>query len=135
MRLHSVLLYASFVLASLSCRNNRGEIPDTCVIVVSLDGFRWDYCDLYDTPNLDDLSESGVKADRLIPCFPTKTFPNHYTLATGLYPDHHGIINNSFYADDLHGIYRIADSEMVRNPDAYFGEPIWVTAEQQELFP
>jgi alkaline phosphatase D len=104
---------------------------DSYVIVVSFDGFRWDYQDLYETPNLDLLEKEGVKAKHLISSFPTKTFPNHYTLATGLYPDHHGIINNSFYAADLNGIYRIGDESMVRNPEAYFGEPIWVTAEEQ----
>ena len=107
------------------------ETPDPYVIVVSFDGFRWDYQDLYETPNFDLLQNNGVKAKYLISSFPTKTFPNHYTLATGLYPDHHGIINNSFYAPDLDGIYRIGDREMVANPDAYFGEPIWVTAEKQ----
>lgn len=104
---------------------------DSYVLVVSFDGFRWDYSELYETPNFDDMALQGVKADHLISSFPTKTFPNHYTLATGLYPDHHGIINNSFYAPELQGIYRIGDREMVTNPDAYFGEPIWVTAEKQ----
>jgi alkaline phosphatase D len=104
---------------------------DTYVLVVSFDGFRWDYSELYETPNFDLLAQNGVKAEHLISSFPTKTFPNHYTLATGLYPDHHGIINNSFYAPDLQGIYRIGDREMVTDPDAYFGEPIWVTAEKQ----
>ncbi len=99
--------------------------------MVSFDGFRWDYTDLYDTPNFDAMTASGVRAEKLIPSFPTKTFPNHYTLATGLYPDHHGIINNSFYAAELDGIYRMGDRNMVSNPDAYFGEPIWVTAEKQ----
>ena len=104
---------------------------DTYVIVVSFDGFRWDYQDLYDTPNFDLLEQEGAKAEYLISSFPTKTFPNHYALATGLYPDHNGIINNSFYAAELDGVYRIGDSDMVTNPDAYFGEPLWVTAEKQ----
>lgn len=127
-----------FLLLCASCRNNQEdstqdptETFDEYVILVSFDGFRWDYPKLYDTPHMDDMARKGVKAERLIPSFPTKTFPNHYTLATGLYPDHHGIINNSFYAPDLNGIYRIGDSRMVTDPDAYFGEPIWVTAEQQ----
>ena len=121
------------VLACLSCNNGETETLDTYVIMVSFDGFRWDYTDLYDTPNFDALAENGVKAERLIPSFPTKTFPNHYTLATGLFPDHNGIINNSFYAAELGGIYRIGDASMLTNPDAYFGEPIWVTAEQQGI--
>ncbi|MCP4310004.1 MAG: alkaline phosphatase family protein [Bacteroidetes bacterium] len=126
-RLGVVLLLLPFI----SC-NLKEEIPiDSYVVMVSFDGFRWDYCDLFNTPNFDAMAEAGVKADRMIPSFPTKTFPNHYALATGLYPDHNGIINNSFDSPDLGGIYRISDRDMVKNPDAYFGEPIWLTAEQQ----
>lgn len=120
-----------------SCGRKGGEnngVPiDSYVIMVSFDAFRWDYMDLYETPNFDSMVASGVKAKSLIPSFPTKTFPNHYTLATGLYPDHHGIINNSFYAEDLGGIYRMGDRTMVGNPSAYAGEPIWLTAEKQGL--
>ncbi len=128
-----------FSLLLFSCKGNETEKQldtrtfDEYVIVVSFDGFRWDYADMYESPNLDEMREEGIKADRLIPSFPTKTFPNHYTVATGLYPDNHGIINNSFYAEDLGGIYRIRDSRMVTDPDAYFGEPIWVTAEKQGI--
>ena len=104
---------------------------ESYVVMVSFDGFRWDYANIYETPHFDQLATEGVKADRLIPSFPTKTFPNHYTLATGLYPDHHGIINNSFYAEDLDGVYRIGYIPLVTSGDSYFGEPIWVTAEQQ----
>ena len=106
---------------------------DSYVVMVSFDGFRWDYTDLYNTPNFDDMATVGVRAGKLIPSFPTKTFPNHYTLATGLYPDHHGIINNSFYAPELNGIYRMGDRSMVENPAAYSGEPIWLSAEKQGL--
>jgi len=129
---HVIVLLS--LLSSCSGKKNvetESGTLDTYVVVVSFDGYRWDYPELYDTPNFDDLALKGVKAEYLQSSFPTKTFPNHYTLATGLYPDHHGIINNSFYAEDLGGIYRIGDREMVTNPDAYFGEPIWVTAEKQ----
>ncbi len=126
------VVLAVLILAGLSaCRKYQEGSIDSYVVVVSFDGFRWDYPDLYLTPNFDRMAQEGVKAEYLISSFPTKTFPNHYTLATGLYPDHHGIINNSFYAPDLQGIYRIGDQAMVTNPDAYFGEPIWVTAETQ----
>jgi predicted AlkP superfamily pyrophosphatase or phosphodiesterase len=101
------------------------------VVLVSLDGFRWDYNKLYNTPNLNKLAFEGVKADRLIPSFPTKTFPNHYTIVTGLYPDHHGIIDNSFPAPDLGLFFRMGDREAVENPAFYGGEPVWVTAEKQ----
>ena len=126
------------VLLFSSCqgaRDGKDETgtPETYVLLVSFDGFRWDYQDLYETPNFDQLEQKGVKARYMIPSFPTKSFPNHYTLATGLYPDHHGIINNSFYAPDLDRIYRIGDVSMVTNPASYFGEPIWVTAEKQGI--
>lgn len=101
------------------------------VVLVSFDGCRWDYPDLYDTPQLDAMAAEGVKAERVISSFPTKTFPNHYAIATGLYPDHHGIINNTFYAPDLDMLYRIGNREMVQNGDFYEGEPIWNTAEKQ----
>ncbi len=101
------------------------------VILVSFDAFRWDYSKLYRTPNLDKMATEGVKADRLIPSFPTKTFPNHYSIATGLYPDNHGIIDNSFPAPDLGLFYRMGDRSAVENPDFYGGEPLWTTAEKQ----
>jgi len=131
-RWHVLFLFVLFA----SCSGKKKVVEesgtlDTYVIVVSFDGFRWDYSDLYETPNLDLMEKNGVKAEHLQPSFPTSTFPNHYTLATGLYPDHHGIINNSFYASELEGVYRIGDTDMVTNPDAYFGEPLWVTAEKQ----
>jgi len=103
------------------------------VVLVSFDGFRWDYPSLYNTPNLDKLASRGVKADRMIPSFPTKTFPNHYTLATGLHPGKHGLINNTFYDAELDYIYRMGDRSAVENGAFYGGEPIWVTASKQGL--
>lgn len=101
------------------------------VVLVSFDGFRWDYPSLYKTPALDELAAKGVKAASLVPSFPTKTFPNHYTLATGLHPGNHGLVNNTFYAPDLDRIYRMGDRSAVEEGAFYGGEPIWVTAEMQ----
>jgi predicted AlkP superfamily pyrophosphatase or phosphodiesterase len=101
------------------------------VVLVSLDAFRWDYSKLYNTPNLNKLAKDGVTAERMISSFPTNTFPNHYSIATGLYPDHHGLINNSFPAPDLGLYYRMGDRAAVENPAFYGGEPVWVTAENQ----
>jgi alkaline phosphatase D len=101
------------------------------VLLVSLDAFRWDYSKIYHTPNLDKLARDGVKAERMYSSFPTVTFPNHYSIATGLYPDHHGIINKSFPAPDLGLFYRMGDRTAVENPAFYGGEPVWVTAEKQ----
>lgn len=104
------------------------------LVVVSLDGFRWDYADRMNTPNLDYIAEHGVKAEYMQPSFPTVTFPNHYTLATGLYPNNHGLIFNHFYAPDLGGIrYSSKDAKSVVNPDFYGGEPGWNTAEKHNI--
>lgn len=100
------------------------------VVMLSMDAFRWDYPDLYDTPNLDSIARIGVKSKSLQPCFPSKTFPNHYSMATGMHPDHHGIVQNNFY-DSLLGEFRMSDINAVSNPSFYGGEPIWVTAEKQ----
>lgn len=120
----SVLLFAGF-------RKNIRKPFKNYVVLVSFDAFRWDYSKLYLTPNLNKMAFDGVKADRLIPSFPTKTFPNHYSIATGLYPDHHGIVDNSFSAPDLGLFYRMGDRAAVENPAFYGGEPIWRTAEKQ----
>jgi predicted AlkP superfamily pyrophosphatase or phosphodiesterase len=129
--INSLLLLLLVIL--LSCGFTRdGRRPfKNYVLLVSLDGFRWDYPKLCKTPNIDRLGTDGVKADRLIPSFPTITFPNHYTIATGLYPDHHGLIDNNFLATDLNLSYRMSDRSAVENPSFYGGEPIWVTAQKQ----
>lgn len=132
MRTSKHLLLVLILLSTVPSCNKRGKGSlDSYLIVVSFDGFRWDYAGRYDASNFHEMSQNGVHAERMIPVFPTKTFPNHYTMATGLYPDHHGIISNSFYAKDLGGLYRGGDPEMVNSPDAYEGEPIWATAEKE----
>jgi predicted AlkP superfamily pyrophosphatase or phosphodiesterase len=131
MRINWRVLLLLLLIVAGSCKNRSNETLESYVVLVSFDGFRWDYTDLYTTPNFDDMALHGVKAKHLIPSFPTKTFPNHYAIATGLYPDHNGIINNSFYVPELKSIYRMGDRSMVTSPDSYFGEPIWVTAEKQ----
>ena len=110
-----------------------GGRKENYVLVVSLDAFRYDYHTLYKTPNLDRLAKEGVKADKMFASFPTNTFPNHYSIATGLYPDNHGLINNNFFASDLGLFYEMGNRSAVENPDFYGGEPMWVTAEKQGL--
>lgn len=101
------------------------------VIMLSMDGFRWDYTENVPTPNFDKIARLGVRAQSLIPSFPTKTFPNHYSIATGLYPDHHGIVLNSFYDEEMDRYYEIPDRKAVEDGSFYGGEPFWVTAEKQ----
>jgi predicted AlkP superfamily pyrophosphatase or phosphodiesterase len=99
------------------------------VILISLDGFRYDYLDKYKPETLNELAKNGVRAKWMIPSFPTKTFPNHYTIATGLYPAHHGIVENNVY--DFGTVFSMSKREEVQNPRWWLGEPVWVTAEKQ----
>ncbi|HEX7917661.1 ectonucleotide pyrophosphatase/phosphodiesterase [Rudaea sp.] len=101
------------------------------LILISIDGFRADFFDRGLTPNLKALASDGVRAQAMRPAFPTLTFPNHYTLVTGLYPDHHGIVNNRF-SDPASGkkfVYK--DASITSDPSWWGGEPIWVGVERQ----
>ena len=104
---------------------------DQYVLLISMDGFRSDYLDITDTPNFDKMAKNGIRSDGLKPVFISKTFPNHYSIATGMYAESHGVIANSFFASDLDKYYSIRDRKSVENGDFYGGEPIWVTAEKQ----
>lgn len=103
------------------------------VILISIDGMRHDYIEKYKAHHLEKLAQSGVKATWMIPSFPTLTFPNHYTIATGLFPSHHGVVANSFYDKKMKQAYRIRDRSAVENPKWYGGTPIWVLAEKQAM--
>jgi len=101
--------------------------------MISFDGFRSDYLDWYDTPNMDNFISKGVRAEGLIPVFVSKTFPNHYSIATGLYAENHGLIGNHFYDPLLDDEYSLSDRSKVEDPKFYEGEPIWVTAEKNNI--
>ena len=120
------LILTITALLSASSKN------DQVTVIISLDGFRWDYTQWYDTPFLDRMAEEGVEA-ALIPSYPSKTFPNHYTLATGLYPDHHGIIGNKFINRATGKKFSLSNREVKHDAHYYGGEPIWLTAQRQGL--
>jgi len=101
------------------------------VLLISMDGFRYDYLNKANTPNFDNLLQGGVTSKALVPVFTSKTFPNHYSIATGMYAENHGLIANTFYATDIGKPYAIRDRKAVENGQFYGGEPIWVTAERQ----
>lgn len=106
----------------------------TVVVLISLDGFRHDYLDSFATPNLDAIAMVGVKAEALIPAFPTKTFPNHYSIVTGLHPEEHGIAANKMYDPATDTWFQIgAGSPATREAYWFEGEPVWVTAKKQGL--
>jgi len=97
------------------------------VILISIDGFRADYLNRGISPALSALAADGVRAERMLPSFPSVTFPNHTTLVTGLYPDHNGIVNNNFVDKAMPGAFSMASKD-----EQWWGEstPIWVTAER-----
>ena len=103
------------------------------VLLISLDGFRYDYAERDHATNLLALAQSGVRAKALIPSFPTTTFPNHYTIITGLYPAHHGIVDNSFWDTGRHAEFRSSDSASTTDGSWWGGTPLWVLAEQQGM--
>ena len=103
------------------------------VILISIDGFRWDYQARYRTPNLDWVAAEGIKAESLKPVFPTLTFPNHYSIATGLYPARHGIVGNRFFDADRRSLYSLRDRDAVGDGGWYAGEPLWVAAERNGM--
>lgn len=126
--------FATLWLVGVSCLLLTGcaswRSQSKYVVVLSMDGFQSGYLGKAHTPTLDSLAGVGVKS-AFRPSFPSVTFSNHYSMATGLHPDHHGLVNNFFYAPDLDKVYRMNDNEAVTNPDFYGGEPIWNTAEKQ----
>jgi predicted AlkP superfamily pyrophosphatase or phosphodiesterase len=103
------------------------------VILISFDGFRWDYVNRDITPNFDVIRESGVSANSLRPCFPSKTFPNHMSIVTGMYPEHHGIISNNFNDYFTSEKFSMGDTIQSRNERWYKGEAFWETAERQGI--
>jgi len=101
------------------------------LVVFSFDGFRWDYPELHGAPNLLRLAREGVRAESLVPSFPSKTYPNHYTLVTGLRPEHHGIVANTMWDERWRATFSLADRAEVENGRWWEGEPVWVTAHRQ----
>ena len=123
------------LLASLAACTPAVRAPDATtsrpyVIMVSFDAFRYDYIDRFRPAAFGEIAARGVRASAMIPSFPSKTFPNHYTLATGLYPGHHGIVGNAFFDPARRAWYRLNDPKAVQDSSWYSGEPLWVTAER-----
>jgi predicted AlkP superfamily pyrophosphatase or phosphodiesterase len=143
--LFEVLLACSFLSASLAQAaapvivtehgpNASQQISKHYVVLVSLDGFRYDYAKLYHAEHLMALAAKGASApEGMIPSFPSVTFANHYTIVTGLYPEHHGIVGNSFYDPLRDQTYSYNKAETVTDGSWYAGTPLWSLAEQQGM--
>ena len=128
LRAFSVCLALSATLALRAA-----PTPAPPLILISLDGFRADYCEKFpaETPHLRELMCEGVSARALLPVFPSNTFPNHYSIATGLYPSHHGIVDNHFFDPALGEFFHYNQAAAVRAGRWWGGEPIWITAVKQ----
>ncbi len=127
-RIAGVLL----LLGAPFCAAAEGPANGQIVILVGLDGFRWDYLEKFKPATLSRLAAGGVRAEKMVPSFPSLTFPNFYTIATGLRPEHHGIIGNNMF-DPRTGESFSLGSKAVGDGHWWEGEPIWVTAQKQGM--
>ncbi len=121
----SALLIVSL---SAACRASEESTP---LVLISLDGFRFDYIEKHDAKNIQAIAQQGVRAERMQPSYPSKTFPNHITLVTGMYPSRHGLVHNSFYDPDLKDVYKMGKAK--QQPLWLQGTPIWIYAEKNNL--
>jgi predicted AlkP superfamily pyrophosphatase or phosphodiesterase len=128
-----LLCFASIAACAPTPTRTEGAPDRHTLILVSIDGFRADYLEHRITPTLASLAADGVRAQALKPAFPTLTFPNHYTLVTGLYPDHHGIVNNRMLdpASGKRFVYK--DEATIDDPGWWGSEPLWVSVEKQGM--
>lgn len=123
--------------AEINTAPNAKNTPETLdkpyVILISLDGYRWDYTQRFNPANISKFANEGVRAKSMLSCFPSKTFPNHYSIATGMYPENHGIVNNSFYDYEKDTVYKIYDRSIIEDGSWYGGTPLWVNANQSGM--
>ncbi|KEQ61657.1 Phosphodiest-domain-containing protein [Aureobasidium melanogenum CBS 110374] len=117
----------------LNTLTNGSSIFAPTTILISLDGFRADFLHRNITPSLNSFVRAGVSPEYMSPSFPSVTFPNHFTLVTGLYPEAHGVVGNSFWDPELKEDFYYTDPTRSMQPKWWNGEPIWVTAEEQDV--
>lgn len=113
--------------------NSDWAMKQPYVIMLSIDGFRYDYVQKYGAKNIQSIIDDGASSSRMIPSFPSKTFPNHYTLVTGMLPGHHGLVGNEFYSREKDYTYQIRDKSAVTDGSWYGGVPLWVLAERNQM--
>ena len=113
--------------------NNAEAMAKPYVIMISTDGFRYDYAKKYNAENLLKYSNEGIQARAMIPSYPSITFPNHWSLITGLYPSHHGLIDNFFYDYNKKKAYAMSNRENAEDGTWYGGIPLWSLAEKQNV--
>jgi predicted AlkP superfamily pyrophosphatase or phosphodiesterase len=107
--------------------------PEPLLILVSLDGWRHDYDTKAAAPTLRALAARGVAAAGLIPAYPSKTVPNHYSIVTGLYPGHHGMIANVIRDPATGRLFERTNRAEVTSPMWWGGDPIWNVAQRRGI--
>jgi predicted AlkP superfamily pyrophosphatase or phosphodiesterase len=127
-RLPAILLALACLWAAPTAPRAAGHPP--ILILISFDGWRHDYIETQPAPNLKALAARGVRATSMIPSFPVLTFPNHYTVVTGLYPEHHGVVGNTMRDASMPERFT-QSSETAKDARWWGGEPVWVTAMRQ----
>ena len=115
---------------NLSIVSNGTALFAPTTLMISLDGFRADYLNRGLTPRLNAFIKEGVSPLYMTPSFPSVTFPNHHTIATGLYPEGHGVVGNTFWDPELQEEFYYTDPARSLDPKWWGGEPFWVTAEK-----
>ena len=113
--------------------NSTEALEKPYLIFISADGYRYDYTEKYNAQNLQKFSNEGVKAKAMLPSYPSITFPNHWSLITGLYPSHHGLVDNFFYDYSRKEAYAMNKKENAEDGSWYGGIPLWSLAEQQGM--
>lgn len=139
------LLFCFFILVSCQTRpevpiqasHQRENSPETLlkpyVLMILIDGYRYDYNPLFKPKNLLAFQRSSSGAKALIPVFPSKTFPNHYSIMTGLYSDHHEIVSNYFKNPFTDKIFKVGERDSSKNNEWYRGDPLWFIAEKNGI--
>ncbi len=132
--LSSLMGCATSVVNKVSGRHNSPEtLKKPYVLLISIDGYRWDYTDLLNPPVLTQFRDSGASAKYMLPVYPSKTFTNHYSLVTGLYAENHGIVANTFFDPSKNKIFKLSNRKEVSDGSWYYGVPLWVAAEKQNM--
>ena len=138
------LLFVLFISTSLIAQDTTQQITTgrfnsavaqkkPYVILISIDGLRSDFVEKFNAKSLQAYGKSGVVADYMTSAFPSLTFPNHYSIVTGLYPAHHGLVDNTFFDEKANATYTMSNKKMVADPYWYGGTPLWVLAEKQQM--
>lgn len=130
-RRRSLILSLAITVLAACALLARPGLPHPYVVLVSIDGFRYDYAEKYHANNILAIGNAGAAAEALIPSFPTVTFPNHVSIVTGQYPEHHGLVGNSFWDPARKEMYSM---NRAATESAFYGyKPLWVIAEEQKM--